>query len=151
MSDAFTKREFVAGLASVLQLAVGHQRLDDAETVLTAVRILRPQLAELDMFEAWIATKRGFWQDAMRISNSLVARSDWPMAKAFLACCQSMVGNPAWRNTAQDVLDNSTNTEALDMVKALLDPDLGKQEKKEEPEVQAPLTVDVSHYAFMRV
>jgi type III secretion system HrpB1/HrpK family protein len=66
MSPSLQSKEFVAGLIDVISQGISHNRLEDAEAVLDCVRALRPKLAELDTFDAWISIKRGFWQDAVR-------------------------------------------------------------------------------------
>lgn len=124
MNPFFLRKEFVSGLIDVLNLAIDQMYLDDAEVVLNSLRLLRPKLLQLDMFEGWIAMRRRRWDDAARIlSNLNNALPEFETARAFLASCQYSSGDPAWRNTATEILENSTNAEALDIVRTLLAPD----------------------------
>ncbi|WP_431045577.1 HrpB1 family type III secretion system apparatus protein [Roseateles sp. L2-2] len=148
------RKDFVSGLVGLVSLAVDRELLDDAETLLGAVRLLRPKVSQLDFFEAWIAMKRGHWTDAMRTLRNLDATApEWSTAKAFLAYCQFATGDAAWRATAEDVLHTSTNAEALDMVRSLLNPDEAAAEAAgDESDAAAPpaLTIDLSQMAYMR-
>lgn len=124
MNPFLLRKEFVSGLIDVLNLAIDRMDLDDAEVVLGSLRILRPKLLQLDMFEGWIAMRRRRWSDASRIlSNLNSALPEFETARAFLASCQYSSGDPAWRITATEILENSTNAEALDIVRTLLAPD----------------------------
>ncbi|WP_431286575.1 HrpB1 family type III secretion system apparatus protein [Roseateles chitinivorans] len=148
------RKDFVSGLVGLVSLAVDRELLDDAETLLGAVRLLRPKVSQLDFFEAWIAMKRSHWTDAMRTLRNLDATApEWSTAKAFLAYCQFATGDAAWRATAEDVLHTSTNAEALDMVRSLLNPDEAAAEVAgDESDAAAPpaLTIDLSQMAYMR-
>ncbi|UXH78282.1 HrpB1 family type III secretion system apparatus protein [Roseateles amylovorans] len=150
IDSSLQRKEFVSGLVGLVSMAVDRERLDDAETLLGAVRLLRPKVSELDFFEAWIAMKRGHWSDAMRTLRNLdAAAPEWSTAKAFLAYCQFATGDMGWRDTAQDVLHTSTNPEALDMVRTLLNPDEA-QDSAEEAAAVPSLPLELSHVAYMR-
>jgi len=126
MDANLLRKEFVSGLIDVLSQGISQNRLDDAEIVLAAVRILRPQMAELDTFDAWIAMKRGFWADAIRLLNNLdSSTSNWSLGKALLAFCQYATGDSSWTISANQVLENGKNAEAIGLVKLLLNPDSG--------------------------
>jgi type III secretion protein HrpB1 len=123
IDSSLQRKEFVSGLIEVLSLGIAHQCLDDAETLLVCVRSLRPRMAELDTFEAWIAMKRGFWKDAIRLLHNVDAStSNWSLGKALLAFCQYATGDAGWSISAHDVLQNGQNPEAINLVKLLLDP-----------------------------
>ncbi len=167
IDSSLQRKDFVSGLVGLVSLAVDRERLDDAETLLGAVRQLRPKVAQLDFFEAWIAMKRVHWLDAMRTLRGLDATApEWAMAKAFLAYCQFATGDQAWRATAEDVLQSSTHPEALDMARTLLHPEEAERENAEQdaeknaagsgasatsasPAVM-PLSIDLSQMAYMR-
>ena len=130
MTSAFESKPFVAGLVDILSQAIMHDRLDDAEHVLACVRVLRPKLPELDTFDAWIAMKRGFWPDAIRILRNVDAASaNWALGKALMAFCQFALGDSAWRATATDVLENGRSAEASTLVNLLIDPEGAVSEK----------------------
>jgi type III secretion protein HrpB1 len=124
MNPFLLRKEFVSGLIDVLNLAIDQMYLDDAEVVLGSLRLLRPKLLQLDMFEGWIAMRRRRWDDAARIlSNLNSALPEFETARAFLASCQYSSGDPSWRITATEILENSKNAEALDIVRTLLAPE----------------------------
>lgn len=160
IDSSLQRKDFVSGLVGLVSLAVDRERLDDAETLLGAVRQLRPKVAQLDFFEAWIAMKRGHWTDAMRTLRGLDATApEWAMAKAFLAYCQFATGDATWRATAEDVLQTSTHPEALDMARTLLNPEEAQPQDESQPATDdrsavasaaVPLSIDLSQMAYMR-
>lgn len=156
IDSSLQRKDFVSGLVGLVSLAVDRERLDDAETLLGAVRLLRPKVSQLDFFEAWIAMKRGHWTDAMRTLRNLDATApEWATAKAFLAYCQFATGDMAWRATAEDVLHSTTNQEALDMVRTLLNPEEAAKDGEAETTADdapavPPLSIDLSQMAYMR-
>lgn len=117
----------MACLVEVLGTAIGHERLDDAEDVLKALRHLRPQLAELVVFDAWISIRRLDWLQALRTIRGAEERIlEWPLGKALLAFCQYATGDAVWICTADQVISESDSAEAKDLMRLLLgekDPD----------------------------
>lgn len=121
MDQTFYRKQFVRTLIEIISIAIAHKRLEDAETVLSAVRQLRPQLAELDTFEAWIAINRGHWHDAIRTLNNLDATTrNWSLGKALMAFCQFAIGDPAWSISANDVIEGESTKEARGLVNLLM-------------------------------
>jgi len=120
MNPFLNRKPFIAALVEVISVAVSHNALEDAEHVLGAVRLLRPNLAELDTFDAWIAIKRGHWQDAVRILAKLDGGArNWTLGKALMAFCQFALGDPSWGATANEVLETDPNGEAANLVRLL--------------------------------
>lgn len=120
MTPQLNRKQFVTSLIEVLSTAISHDRLEDAETVLSGVRVLRPKLDQLDTFEAWIAIKRGRWQDAMMILTALDATTpDWPLGKALLAFCQFATGDQSWTQRADEVLQSHPTGPAAGLVKLM--------------------------------
>lgn len=153
MDPLFNRKQFIAALIEVISTAISHNRLEDAESVLAGVRVLRPRMSELDTFEAWIAIKRAQWQDAIRILHKLDASSNnWGLGKALLAFCQFAIGDQAWSISANEVLEgNSDNREATALVKILMGKDDGPAEP--EPAVQtsfADYDPRSAHASFLR-
>jgi type III secretion protein HrpB1 len=137
-ASAPQSKESVSSLVDVMSLAISHGRLDDAELVLVALRALRPRLQELDVFEAWIAMRRSYWRDAVRILRALEASgSIFTLAKALLAFCQFAMGDANWRGTADEVVDAGDSAEATDLMRLLIDPEGAVSGKAQEP-VAAP-------------
>ena len=127
MDTRLDRKEFFSGLVDAINLAVTHERLDDAERVLACLRALRPRMLELDTFEAWIALKRGHWTDAVRLLNNIADSGSRGsgLAKALLAFCQCATGDARWATVAQQVLDSGDSQEAIGLVRLLLHPELG--------------------------
>jgi type III secretion protein HrpB1 len=44
MNPLFNRKQFISALIEVISTAISHNRLEDAETVLAGVRVLRPGL-----------------------------------------------------------------------------------------------------------
>jgi type III secretion protein HrpB1 len=159
MDPQLTRKDFVTALISVLSLAIDRDRIDDADTVLTALRALRPQMHELDTFEAWLAMKRQAWPEATRILRNLDATlPTFQTARAFLAMCLYMTGDPSWRAVATDVAENSSDADAVAIASGLLQPEtvLGDDDAQAEAagaEAAAPLAaMDTYQFAYaMRV
>lgn len=153
MDPFFTRKPFIAALIEVISSAITHNRLEDAETLLAGVRVLRPRLAELDTFEAWIAIKRGHWHDAIRTLHKLDASAqNWSLGKALMAFCQFAVSDAGWSVSANEVLEGESTQEARGLVKLLM----GKDATEAEAEMStAPSFADydprsMHHAAFLR-
>lgn len=155
MNPFFTRKPFIAALIEVISCAISQNRLDDAEAVLTGVRVLRPHLTELDTFEAWIAIKRGHWQDAIRVLHKLDAGTkNWSLGKALMAFCQFAVGDAGWNISAHEVLEGESTVEARGLVKLLMGPSAGAIDVEPEPSTVADFTDydprSLPHAAFLR-
>jgi type III secretion protein HrpB1 len=153
MDPFFTRKPFIAALIEVISSAITHNRLEDAETLLAGVRVLRPRLAELDTFEAWIAIKRGHWHDAIRTLHKLDATAqNWSLGKALMAFCQFAVGDSGWSVSANEVLEGEATQEARGLVKLLM----GKDTSPAEPEASTATSFadydprSMHHAAFLR-
>ncbi len=145
MDPFFTRKPFIAALIEVISCAISHNRLDDAEAVLAGVRVLRPRLAELDTFEAWIAIKRGHWQDAIRTLHKLDASAqNWSLGKALMAFCQFAVGDAAWSISANEVLEGESTVEARGLVKLLMGP--GANDADEDADAAASTAAGFADY-----
>jgi type III secretion protein HrpB1 len=121
MNPVLQSKEFVSGLIEIVSQGISHNRLEDAEVVLACVRALRPNLVELDTFDAWLAIKRGFWQDAIRTLRGVDSKtSNWALGRALLAFCQFAQGDDEWKFNANEVMTNSESKEAIGLVKLLM-------------------------------
>ena len=122
MNAKLERKELFCALVDVLNVAISHQMLGDAESVLQALRAMKPRMVELDTFEAWIAMRRGYLQDAIRLLRHVDNRSKnalSPFAKALLAFCLYSVGDPTWKMNAQQVIDDDENAAATGLVRLL--------------------------------
>lgn len=140
MNNAFlTRKSFVSGLVDVLNMAIANVRLDDADTVLAALRILRPKLAEIDTFEAWILIKRKRWEDALRTLRALESTApNWSLGRAMLAFCQFALNDKDWENTAHRVMDSNPTPEAANLIHMLRTDGKGDSLLPAEPAAEAP-------------
>ena len=137
MNAKLERKELFCALVDVLNVAISHQMLAEAESVLQGLRAMKPRMIELDTFEAWIAMRRGYLQDAIRLLRHVDGRSRnalSPFAKALLAFCLYSVGDPTWRINAQQVIEDDENSAATGLVR-LLFPD---HIEEAQPEAQAP-------------
>jgi type III secretion system HrpB1/HrpK family protein len=108
-------------LMRIVSQGISHGQLDDAEVVLSCLRALHPELTDLDTLEAWLTMKREFWQDAIRILRNIdLAADNDGMNRALLAYCQFTQEDDEWRFNANQVLANSNNKAAIDLVKVLM-------------------------------
>jgi type III secretion protein HrpB1 len=147
MEPSLQSKQFVTGLIDVISQGISHDRLEDAEAVLDCVRALRPKLTELDTFNAWIAIKRGFWQDAVRTLRAVEPNSpNWALARALLAFCQFALGDGEWTLNANEVINSGTNSEAMGLVRLLMGDDNGAADVA--PAAEAPADPASSHPAF---
>jgi type III secretion protein HrpB1 len=104
-------------------VSIGCQRNydQDAEAVLSALRVLRPDFAELETFEAWLQIRRGRWAEAIHVLRGLdTASTKWSYGKALLAYCLYMTGDADWRIAANEVLELNNNAEAVALARAML-------------------------------
>lgn len=92
----------------------------DIEMVLDAVRVLRPKLAELETFVGILHMLRGQWQDAIRVFSWVIANApQFAYAKALLAFCLSANGDPSWRQSAIEVMQEDQNHDTVRLIRVL--------------------------------
>lgn len=152
--SALTERTVARRLVDVLNLAIERERLQDAEVLLATLRALRPGIAQFDCFEAWLALKRGFRPDAVRLLRSLDANIDWPLGKAMLAYALFVSGDASWRISANEVLASDAPADARNLVRLMLNPEEANEEPADEDaqahdSVPQPL-MDVGAERFLR-
>lgn len=92
----------------------------DIELTLDAVRLLRPQMAEIDTMEAVLYMQRGHWDDAIRVFSRVVEEApQFSYAKSLLAFCLSVKGDPSWRQWAGAALAQNPDRDTRQLVRAL--------------------------------
>jgi type III secretion protein HrpB1 len=146
MNEKLLRREVFIPLVDALNTAVTYSRLEDGEHILAALRILRPRMVELDTFEAWIAMKRGFFTDAIKVLHNVgESESGGSLATALMAFCQFATGNADWSVNANRVMQGESSKEAVGLVRLLLDPNAVEtaEETTEETVTLAPPPVAV--------
>jgi type III secretion protein HrpB1 len=92
----------------------------DIELTLDAVRLLRPQMAELDTMEAVLYMLRGHWDDAIRVFSRVVEDAPhFSYGKSLLAFCLSVKGDASWRQWAGAALAQNPDRDTRQLVRAL--------------------------------
>jgi type III secretion protein HrpB1 len=130
MTPQLSRREFVACLIELINVALNRGSPDDAAAVLAGVRVLRPKLVELDIMEGWVLIKNGRFHESVQVLRNLESSpTHWSMAKAMMAMCQQYLQDPEWQISANEVLDGNSSPDAVAMVKELK----ARHEKKRAP------------------
>ena len=121
MSSINAKAELVNGLIETVTVGLQRDKMTEAEAVLAAIRVLRPGLAVLDTFDAWLALKRGRFSDAAILLRNLDFDQAVPaIGKALRACCLFAVGDADWRVSANEVLAEDADPDAVALVRLLI-------------------------------
>ena len=121
MSSIKAKGELVNGLIETVTIGLQRDRMAEAEAILAAVRVLRPGLAVLDTFDAWLALKKGRFTDAALLLRNLDFGQAVPaIGKALRACCLFAVGDADWRVSANEVLAEDADPDAVALVRLLI-------------------------------
>lgn len=113
----------IAGFVGIVSVAVVRKQVrggegedEDIALVLDAVRVLRPNFAELDVLEAMLHISRRRWAEAIHVlSQTLMAAPDFPYTKVLMALCHAMNHDPSWTQWSSEVLaaDPDRNTRRL--------------------------------------
>ncbi|MCA8023427.1 HrpB1 family type III secretion system apparatus protein [Burkholderia metallica] len=119
--------EFIGGLIEVVSVALldnfPNTRADlyDVEQVIDALRLLRPNVAEIDTLEGLLRMVKGQWQEANQVLLRVIEmRPQFGYAKALLAFSLSSTGDPSWRQVATEALtDDPDNKDTRALVRAL--------------------------------
>ncbi|KLD76649.1 HrpB1 family type III secretion system apparatus protein [Xanthomonas hyacinthi] len=120
MTTFQAREEFTNGLIEIVTTAMQNGDLNEAEGVLAALRVLRPENSALDIFDAWLALRRNRFTDAARILRNLNAMQDAAsIGKALLACCLFAIGDPEWMISANQVIVENDDPNAVALVKML--------------------------------
>jgi len=116
-------KKIVMGLIEILMTGVKNDNLDQAEALLTALRVLRPKFGDLDIFDAWLLIKRKKHVQAAHILRSMVSgdqvNKSMSICTALLALCLHHSGDPDWEVSANEVLVRDDDAEAVGLVNML--------------------------------
>lgn len=135
MDPKLTSKELCSAVIDTLTLALAHERVDDAEVMLTCLRAMRPRIVEFDTFEAWILTKRGMFDDAIRIlHNTAGSPHGGTQAKALMAYCHFAMGDTRWSDIANQVIDTGSDEDSSRLMRLLIDPGMALREEEEAKE-----------------
>jgi type III secretion protein HrpB1 len=92
----------------------------DIELVLDALRVLRPKMAELETVDAVLHMQRGNWDDAIQVFHRVIADAPrFAYAKALLAFCLSAKGDPNWRRSVGEAMEDNPDRNTRRLVRAL--------------------------------
>ncbi|MCU9952146.1 MULTISPECIES: HrpB1 family type III secretion system apparatus protein [Burkholderia] len=92
----------------------------DIELILDALRVMRPNVAEIQMLDGVLCMACERWDDAIRTLSDVCATAPhFVYGKALLAFCLSTKGDDAWKQHAAEALANNPNDDTLVLVKAL--------------------------------
>ncbi len=123
MDPKLTSKELCCTLIDALTLGLAHDCIEDADTVLAALRTMRPRLIEFDTFEAWICMKRGVFDDAIRLlRNTVASPHGGRQATALMAYCQFAAGDARWSDVASQVLESDGDVDSTRLMRLLIDP-----------------------------
>jgi type III secretion protein HrpB1 len=114
----------LGGLLEVLMYATRSGQFDNAQSLLTALRTLRPNFRELDLVEGWLLVGRHQYADAARILRELHngerAESVVPFASAMMALCLNALGDQEWHVYANEVLARDEDPDSVALVRTLI-------------------------------
>lgn len=113
----------ITGLIEILMSGINQGRLAEADALLAALHVLRPQFRELDTFDAWLFIKRRQYVEATQVLRALHSNSELrnlPICTALHACCLYASGDPAWRISANEVLARDEDPAAVALVNLML-------------------------------
>ncbi|MFL9984767.1 HrpB1 family type III secretion system apparatus protein [Paraburkholderia sediminicola] len=92
----------------------------DIELVLDALRVLRPRVAEIDTLDGILHMVRGRWDDAIHVLRQVGENAPrFGYAKALLAFCLSAKGDPDWKQSAAEAMEDNPTRDTQSLVRAL--------------------------------
>lgn len=133
--------KFFNALLPLARIASDQNLLEDAASVLEAIRALRPDELELGLLQAEIAAKSGEYIEAIRMLGEVESSpTHWSQAKALKASCQYLSEDPAWEITCNEVLwRDDASAEAIAFVKRLQDAEISLPHDENEAPAAAML------------
>lgn len=126
----------VSALVELLTWAARKGHLDEADRLLAALHLMRPNFVELNAYDAWLLIRRNRMADAAQLLRQLEGRElqppFGPYVTALLAVCMSSLGDPSWRIYANQVLTRDEDPESVGLMNLLM----GKRTDTETNEAQ---------------
>jgi hypothetical protein len=123
------RQDLMRALLSILAEGIHDDKLEDAQKLLEAVKILNPQLGCIDEFTAYIEIKKGSVLEALQIfQNAPADTSKW---HAMMGLCLKRIGDPTWHWHASQALEKNDTT--ADYSKDLARTLLGIEGEPEQP------------------
>ena len=148
----------VSALVELLTWAARKGHLDEADRLLAALHVMRPNFVELNAYDAWLLIRRNRMADAAQLLRQLEGRElqppFGPYVTALLAVCMSSLGDTSWRIYANQVLTRDEDAESVGLMNLLM----GKREKAEKADASdtsaksdaAELLKQAMSFSYMR-
>ena len=131
MNFTTCSNRLVSALVELLTWAARKGHLDEADRLLAALHLMRPNFVELNAYDAWLLIRRNRMADAAQLLRQLEGRElqppFGPYVTALLAVCMSSLGDASWRIYANQVLARDEDVESVGLMNLLM----GKREKAE--------------------
>lgn len=126
------RKDLIQALISIVSRGIQDGNLDDAEEVLSALKVLSPGLHAIDEFLPYIAIKRGMAREALQMYAA--SPSDDSKWHAMTALCLRLLGDPTWHWHATQAIEKNDPTPgyAHDLAAILL----GKEQEASGGEVK---------------
>jgi len=145
----------VSALVEMLTWASRTGKLDEAERLLAALHLMRPNFAELNAYDAWLLIRRNRMGDAAQLLRQLEGRElqppFGPYVTALLAVCLSSLGDPSWRVYANQVVTRDEDAESVALVGLLTGKTARKAgEEETTSDESAGPTIAALPYSYMR-
>lgn len=116
-------KDLVSALVEMLTWAARKGHLDEAERMLAALHVMRPDFIELQAYDAWLQIRRNRPAEAAQLLRQLEGRDlkppFGPYVTALLALCLSSLKDPSWRIYANEVLERDEDPESVGLMKLL--------------------------------
>jgi type III secretion protein HrpB1 len=130
-------KDLISALVEMLTWAARKGHLDEAERMLAALHVMRPDFIELHAYDAWLQIRRNRPADAAQLLRQLEGRDlkppFGPYVTALLALCLSSLKDPSWRIYANEVLERDEDPESVGLMKLLT----GKRDEAAQESAQA--------------
>jgi type III secretion protein HrpB1 len=92
----------------------------DVELLVDALRVLRPQLGELEIFDALRNMLHARWEEAIHILTRMHQTAPHlTYGNALLAFCMVAVGRSEWRQVASQALADTPSQESRELIEAM--------------------------------
>lgn len=95
--------------------------LDDVEQLVSAVRVLMPDVPEIGLFEGLLLAAKGRWLEAGQVFRFLSDNKQcYPDSKALLGYCLSVVREPEWQVVINEVMEHESAPNALTLARIVV-------------------------------
>ncbi len=144
----------VSALVEMLTWASRKGRLEEADRLLAALHLMRPNFAELNAYDAWLLIRRNRMADAAQLLRQLEGRElqppFGPYVTALLAVCLSSLGDPSWRIYANQVVTRDEDAESVALVGLLAGKGTNARDEEAASSQSGGATIATLPYSYMR-